>query len=93
MGFALQEIYHKIPIAGHFDKKTQQKFNGFIEFMEDKKMDPDRLEILASIHFLRKIYPKMTKGQIIEKVKSKQKYFTKKQCEQAWQELKGRSMI
>lgn len=93
VGFVLQDVYHKIPTAGHFEKGTQQKFDSFIEFMDDKKTDPDRLEILASIHFLRKIYPKMTKGEIIEKVKNKQKYFTKKQCKEAWQELKERSII
>lgn len=93
VGFALHDVYDKIPTEGHFEKKTQQKFNDFIEFMEDKKTDPYRLEILASIHFLRKIYPKMTKGEIIEKVKNKQKYFTKNQCEGAWKELKGRNII
>jgi len=93
VGFALQDIYHKIPTAGHFEKDIQQKFDNFLEFMENKKHDPDRLEILASIHFLKKIYPNMTKAEIIEKVKNKQKYFTKKQCEEAWQELKERSMI
>lgn len=93
VGFALQDVYHKIPTVGHFEKKTQQKFDSFIEFMEDKKTDSDRLEILASIHFLRKIYPKMARGEIVEKVKNKQKYFTKKQCEEAWHELKERSMI
>lgn len=93
VGFTLQDIYHKIPSAGHFEKETQRKFDDFIEFMSDKKTDPDRLEILASIHFLKKIYPNMAKAEIIEKVKNKQKYFAKKQCEKAWQELKERSMI
>jgi len=93
VGFALQDVYGRIPTAGHFDKKTQKKFERFVGFMEDKKTDPGRLEILASIHFLRKIYPKMAKGEIIEKVKNKQRYFTKKQCEDAWQELTGWSLI
>ena len=93
VGFTLQEIYHKIPAAGHFEKKTQKKFDKFIKFMSDKKHDPDRLEILASIHFLKKIHPKMTKAEIVEKVKNKQKYFKKKQCEDAWQELKEWSVI
>lgn len=39
VGFALHEIYHKIPDAGHFEKKTQKKFDRFIEFMSDKKDD------------------------------------------------------
>ena len=93
VGFALQDIYDKIPTDAHFEKDTQRKFDNFVEFMSDKKTDPDRLEILASIHFLKKINPKMTKSGIIEKVKNKQKYFTKKQCAEAWQELEGRSLI
>lgn len=93
VGFALQEIYPKIQDAGHFEKKTQKKFDRFLGFMNDKKHDPDRLEILASIHFLKKLYPKMTKAEIVEKVKNKQKYFTKKQCEDAWHELEEWSMI
>ncbi|MCH7560087.1 MAG: hypothetical protein IIC67_01735 [Thaumarchaeota archaeon] len=93
VGFALQDIYHRIPTAGYFEKETQRKFDDFIEFMNDKKTEPDRLEILASIHFLKKIYPSMSKAEIIEKVKNKQKYFTKKQCEEAWKELKEVSII
>ncbi len=93
VGFTLQEVYHRIPAAGHFAKPTQRKFDKFIEFMSDKKHDPARLEILASIHFLKRIHPKMTKAKIIERVKNKQGYFKKKQCEDAWQELEEWSMI
>ena len=93
VGFTLEKIYHKIPIAGHFEKNTQKKFDVFIEFMSDKKDDPDRLEILASIHFLKKLHPEMTKSEIIDIVKNKQKYFKKKQCEKSWQELEEWEMI
>lgn len=92
LGFQLQENYDKIP-EGKFEKGTQKKFEAFLSFMKDKKSNPDRLEILASIHFLKKIYSKMSKAEIIEKVKNKQKYFTKKQCEDAWIELKNKDMI
>jgi len=77
IGFQLQENFDKIP-KGKFEKGVQKKFETFLSFMEDKKSDSDRLEILASIHFLKKIYPNMSKAEIIEKVKNKQKYFTKK---------------
>ena len=92
IGFQLQEVYDKIP-QGRFEKRIQKKFEKFLGFMEDKKNDPDRLEILASIHFLKKIYPSMSKSDIIEKVKNKQKYFTKKQCEKAWNELENLGLI
>ena len=92
VGFQLQEVYDKIP-QGKFEKGIQKRFEKFLNFMEDKKNDPDRLEILASIHFLKKIYPNMSKSDILEKVKNKQKYFTKKQCEEAWTELKNLELI
>ncbi len=92
VGFQLQENYDGVP-KGKFEKAVQKKFEGFLGFMEDKKNDPDRLEILASIHFLKKIYSKMSKADILEKVKNKQKYFTKKQCEDAWIELKSEDLL
>ena len=92
VGFQLQENYDTLP-KGKFDKIVQKKFEKFLSFMDDKKNDPDRLEILASIHFLKKIYPKMSKLDILEKVKNKQKYFTKKQCEDAWIELNNMDLI
>jgi len=93
VGFALQEVYDRIPATGHFEKDTQRKFETFLSFMSNKKTDADILEILASIHFLKKIYPNMSKADIIEKVKNKQKYFTRKQCVDAWTELKGEELI
>ncbi len=92
IGFQLQENYDKVP-KGRFEKGIQKKFEGFLNFIEDKKNDPDRLEILASIHFLKKIYPNMSKADIIGKVKNKQKYFAKKQCEDAWIELKNMDLV
>ncbi len=92
VGFKLQENYDRVP-KGKFEKVVQKKFEGFLSFMEDKKNDPDRLEILASIHFLKNIYPKMPKEDILEKVKNKQKYFTKKQCQDAWIELNSEDLI
>ena len=92
IGFQLEENYDNIP-KGMFEKSVQKKFQVFLKFMEDKKNNPDRLEILASIHFLKKIYPNMLKTKIIKTVKNKQKYFTKKECENAWNELEGRNLI
>jgi len=92
-GFALQEVYRNIPKGSFDNKQIQKKFDRFIEFMGDKKSDPDRIEILTSIHFLKKVYPNMSKSAILERVKKKQKYFTIKQCELGWTELKKESLI
>ena len=92
VGFRLQEVYHKIP-NGRFEKGIQERFEKFLKFMENKKNNPDMLEILASIHFLKKIHPYMPKPDIVKKIKSKQKYFTKEQYKTAWIELENLGLI
>lgn len=92
-GFALQEVYSNMP-KGYFDQQDiKEKFARFLNFMQNKKNNADTLEILASIHFLKKVYPSMKKPEIIEKVKKKQSYFTKVQCEKGWTELKETKLI
>ena len=92
-GFALQEVYGNLPTGYFAEKEVQEKFRKFLNFIKNKKTNADQLEILASIHFLKKVYPTMKKPEIIEKVKKKQSYFTKTQCENAWIELKRIEMI
>ena len=92
-GFELQETYESVPRGLFEEKNLQMRFGEFLDFMEDKKRDPDRIEILASIHFLKSLYSGMTKSEIIDKVNKKQKYFTKKQCINAWDELKKEKLI
>ena len=92
-GFELQETYESVPRGLFEEKNLQRRFGEFLDFMEDKKRDPDRIEILASIHFLKSLYSGMTKSEIIDKVNKKQKYFTKKQCINAWDELKKEKLI
>lgn len=92
-GFELEDVYGKITEPGRFRGGAQKKFDAFLAFMGDKKNDPDRLEILASIHFLKKIHPGMAKREIIGRVKSKQAYFTEKQCAEAWKDLRDAGVI
>jgi len=53
----------------------------------EKIADPIWMEVLASIHFLKRIYPSKTKEEIITMVKSKQPYIEKKACIKAWNQL------
>lgn len=92
VGFQLQEVYDEIPKGG-FNNSAHKKFEKFLQFMDDKKDDPVKLEILASAHFVKKLYPDMPKSKIIQTVQNKQEYFTKKQCEDAWTELEGRGLL
>lgn len=92
-GFLLQKIYGILP-AGSFKSSTvQSKFARFLDFMKDKKTDPDRLEILASIHFLKNMDKRMSKKAILKKVEEKQPYFKEEQCAQGWNELERERLI
>ncbi len=94
-GFALQDIYRNFPTkTGKFpEKKIQQRFVKFLRFMKNKKNSPDKLEILASIHFLKNVHSKMKKENILSIVEQKQSYFTKPMCERGWTELKQIGLI
>ena len=94
-GFALQEVFNDFPKkVGRFtNSTTQNKFKKFLNFMKDKKHDPDRLEIIASIHFLKTIHSEMSKSSILDRVQLKQPYFTMKQCNHGWDELKREKLI
>lgn len=92
-GFLLQEIYGMLPAGSFRSSADRSRFSRFLDFMEDKKRDPDRLEILASIHFLKNVNKQTSKKSILEKVEKKQPYFTKKQCAQGWTELEREDLI
>ena len=92
-GFALRGIYGGLPAGAFGTRRVQSKFERFLGFMRDKKDDPDRLEILASIHFLRSVYKAMPKPKILTKVKNKQSYFTGQQCQEGWAELREWDLI
>ena len=92
-GFELRGVYRHVP-RGSFDGKTARtRFSLFLRFMEDKQGDADRLELLSSIHFLKKLYPRMRKSGVLKKVQDKQQHFTKAQCAAAWDELRNEGLI
>lgn len=92
-GFALQEIYEGLPAGKFSSRQVQTRFKRFLGFMEDKKHDPDRLEILASIHFLKRVHKTMSKSKILTRVENKQSYFTTHQCAEGWTELRKWDLI
>lgn len=92
-GFELRHVYRHVP-RGSFDGKTERaRFSSFLAFMEDKQGDADSLEILASIHFMKKLHPRMRKSSILKKVRDRQQHFTTAQCADAWGELRRRRLI
>lgn len=94
-GFELQDVYRNFPTkTGKFpEKNIQQRFVKFLHFMKNKKNNPDKLEILASVHFLKNVHPKMKKENMLSIVEQKQSYFTRPMCEKGWTELKKIGLI
>ncbi len=92
-GFALREIYGIMPPGSFASGAVRSRFAEFASFMADKGDDADRLEILASIHSLKKIYPGMTKSEILSRVAKKQPYTTEERRGSGWKELRERGLI
>lgn len=86
-GFELIEIYDKVPEMRFAKEENEKVFLKFFLFLGGRKNDSNWLEVLASIHFLKELYPKESKERIINKVIDKQPYFNKEICEEAWSYL------
>lgn len=90
-GYKLRSIYDRIPLVKFKESVAEERFNNFLEFLGIHKNDADWLEIIASIHFLYK--RGLSKKDILDSVQKKQEYFTKIQCEEAWNYLKSWRMV
>ena len=88
-GFGLKGIYGVVLTARFKEEDAEARFRDFLRFLGDKKDDADWLEIVASIHFLKTVYPSASKAWILQKVKNKQHYFTLEQCVAAWNYLES----
>ena len=92
-GFELRSYYDGIPEGRFVGQKHEDRFQEYLQFLADKRHDEDWLEIIASIHFLRRVHPGWPKNRILEKVQKKQSYFTKEMCEGGWQYLEEWDLI
>ena len=75
------------------NSEAGKRFDKFLDFINAAKNDPEQLELLASIHFLTKLSPKLSKEQIIERIKAKQPYFSKDRAEQGWMHLQSYGLV
>lgn len=75
-GFALQEIYHRIPdnVTEFENRESQKKFKRFLKFIKNLGTDPDSVEIAASIHCQKALGK--DEGEIVGVVEKKQGRFT-----------------
>ena len=92
-GYEMINTYDKFEEI-EFNEEDEAKFSEFIEFLGDKKENPEWLEVVASIHVLKKIQPEKSKDEIIRSVMQKQpECFTKEMCLEAWEHLEEYGLI
>lgn len=87
-GNEVRKVIDELPGAYvSFKGETQERYERFQEFMQDKKHDPIRLEIGASICYL--VAAGIGKGDALRAVEDKKAEFSRSQCESMWNELEG----
>ncbi len=85
--FALEDIYDDIPNNTKVkfkDSNKQKLFKNFLKLVKGKKID--KLEIMASLHYLKQI--NSNDDKIKKMVENKQERFTEEQINNMWNELK-----
>ncbi len=92
-GFELDKIFPNVPDVRFATAKNEKLFFEFQKFLGKQKEDTEWLEMIASIHFLKKMYPQKTKSEIFEKVMHKLPNLDKEKCEQCWEHLHDHNLI
>lgn len=92
-GYELVHKFEKSPNISFVEGSSEDRFRDFLDFLGEKKNDANWLETLASLHFLKQIYPRRTKVQIMRMVLLKQPYLTLAECERAWDYLRKYELI
>ncbi len=86
-GFELESVIGDIPKLDikFTDADVQSSYNKYMQFIGDKKFDPDLLEIASSIRYLSR--SNFEKEKVLDMVEKKKKQFTRDQCVRIWNEL------
>ncbi len=92
-GFDLIDKYNNAPMVKFSKIRNDLLFKKFLIFLGQRKNDADWLEILASIHILKTLYPTETKEDIINKVIDKDPHFRREICEHAYEHLNKFGLI
>ena len=91
-GNEVRKVIDKLPGPYvSFKGKTQKRYEQFKEFMQDKKHDPVRLEICASICYLVSVG--IDKDKALKAVEDKKPEFSRNQCVSMWDELEGYGVV
>lgn len=92
-GYAIAKTNKPIPFAKFAESQSENRFEGFLEFLGPEKDNVEWLEILASIHMQKKLHPWKPKSDILKIVVHKQSYFTIEECKEAWAYLAKHGLI
>jgi uncharacterized protein YwgA len=93
LGYEIAKMKDPIPIAKFSNPKSEERFEKFLQFLGPERDNAEWLEILASIHMQRKLYPWKSQNDILEIVVRKQSYFTIGECKEAWKYLKRYGLL
>lgn len=75
-------------IVAEFDNaQDEERFSHFLQFIENKKNDHYKMEAVASIHFLAKLYGEKNEGLVFEEVRQKMRRLDHKTFTCFWDEL------
>ncbi len=91
-GYELVDIYDRLPSAAFADENAEKRFNSFLLFMSEIKEDAEMLELLASLHFLRKRYPNFKKEELFNEL-SRKVFVSRDKFEKAFHILREYKLI
>ena len=87
-GFDFAERFDALPSLEFRNEESRATFKTFLEFMEPIKNDPVKLELLASLHFLRNVHEDWPAERIRKMIREKQPYFNDELIIQADRQLR-----
>lgn len=85
-GFELEATIKDLPNQMEFaSKDTQTRYGEFLDFMQDKKDNPDLLEICSTIHYLH--IAGNNKDEVLDITAHKKDNFHESDCVKMWGQL------
>lgn len=87
-GYGLVDKFEKSSNVTFKKEPSEARFNEFLRFLGDRKNDTKWLETLASIHFLKSLYPEKRDKEIMHMILKKQPYLTNEEFNEALGYLK-----
>lgn len=73
--------------------ETKENFRRFLSFIEPFKDNPSDLEVLASLHLFKRLYPSKEKNEIIKLILEMKPYLKKETCEEDWKVLEKFGLV